>query len=59
MVHDVRIAMSVILGIGCSIMIGSGISLLRDEDSKVVGYWLITVAIFLLLIILVPIYTAV
>jgi hypothetical protein len=59
MVYDLRVAMSVILGIGCSIMIIIGIGrLVGYGDIEEKGCWLIVIAILLLLIILIPIYTA-
>jgi hypothetical protein len=59
MVHNVRIAMSVILALVCTILILMGCGLISDEEqAPKAGLSLIIIAIILLLVILVPIYTA-
>lgn len=50
--------MPVILSIGCPIMILCGITLCYEDSSRELGAWLIIIAMILLLLILVPIYTA-
>jgi hypothetical protein len=57
MVHDVRLSMSIILGIICTGLVIAGIAL-SSHDDKGMGVGLIIFACLLILLIIVPIYTA-